>query len=215
MVRYKEDLITGLVVLATSLFFVFTPGRDSLGSALQGFIIALIFFGLLPLGYHFLVLKKSRGEFGLGEGAWRSQMVVTVPVIVLALFITIGCFKFFPNFQENFLLPALVTSSFGWFLGYELILVPLLALLYEIFFRAFIQKSWLERHLGGFAVLAQSALFILFLLATGSFGWATFPLMVFSIFAGFLMWQNNSLIQTWVASWFYLLLFDVFLLIGY
>jgi membrane protease YdiL (CAAX protease family) len=213
MNRHKEDIITFLVVLATTLFFVFTPGRESLGSAIQGFIIALIFFGLLPLGYHFLVLKKKRVEFGLEEGAWRYQIIVMIPVVALALLLTILAFQFFPDFQKNFFLPTRVTGSFGWFVGYELILVPILALLYEIFFRGFVQKSWLEKRLGGFAILAQSALFMIFLLVTASFGWATFPLILFSFFAGFLMWQNNSLIQTWLASWFYLLLFDVFLLI--
>jgi hypothetical protein len=111
------------------------------------------------------------------------------------------------------LLPGIIETSFGWFVGYELLLVPILILAYEIFFRGFVQKSWLEKHWGGGAILAQTALFMIFLAFTASFGWATFPLILFSLFSGFIVWYNNSLIQAWVAQWAYLLIFDVFLLI--
>lgn len=213
MIRYKEDIITLLVVLATAVFFIFTPGRETLGGAVQGFIMGLIFFGLVPIGYHFLVLKKPRESFGLGAGAWRNRLIVIIPVLALALAATVVAYQLSPGFQQSVVLPGLVTSSFGWFLSYELLLVPVVAALYEIFFRGFIQKSWLEPHFGGLAVLMQSALFMLFLAVTGSFGWVTLPLMCFSLFAGFLLWQNNSLVQTWMTSWLYLLLFDVYLLL--
>lgn len=213
MTRYKEDIITLLVILITFLFFVFTPERDTIGSAVQGFIAALIFFGLLPLGYHFLILKKKAGTFGLLSGAWRNRVVLVIPVIVLALFITILCWRFFPDFRTNFVLPGSVQSSFGWFVVYELLLVPILVVVYEIFFRGLIQKSWLEKRWNGFALLAQSIFFLFFLFMTASFGWATFPFILFSVFSGLLVWYNNSLIQAWLAQWLYLLLFDVFLLI--
>lgn len=213
MTRYKEDIITLLVVLATFLFFVFTPGRETIGSATQGFIIALIFFGLLPLGYQLLVLKKKLDTLGLGSGAWRTRLPLVVPVVVIALLITIVCFKIFPGFQQSFVLPGAVQNSFGWFIAYELLLVPILVALYELFFRGLVQKSWLEKHWGWLAIVAQSIFFILFLLMTASFGWITFPFILFSLFSGFLVWYNNSLLQAWIAQWLYLLLFDVFLLI--
>jgi membrane protease YdiL (CAAX protease family) len=213
MNHFKENLVTFLVVASTLLFFVFTPGRETLGSAVQGFIMAIIFFGLVPLGYHFLILKKRALGFGLEPAAWRNRVFVMLPVIIGALLITLLCLRFFPAFQQNFLLPQIVQGSFGWFVGYELLLVPILAAVYEIFFRGFIQKSWLEKHWGAWAIVAQSGLFVLFLLLTGSFGWATFPLVLFSFFSGFLLWYNNSLLQAWLAQWLYLLLFDVFLLI--
>lgn len=213
MIRYKEDSITLLVVIITSLFFVFTPGRETLGSAVQGFIMALIFFGLLPLGYHLLVLKKTGDTFGLAAGAWRSRPLLIAPVVVTALLITIICFRVSPGFQTAFLLPGIIENSFGWFIGYELFLVPMLVAVYEIFFRGFIQKSWLEKHVGAWAIFGQSLIFVAFLAMTASFGWTTFPFILFSLFSGFLVWYNNSLVQAWIAQWLYLLLFDVFLLI--
>lgn len=213
MIRYKEHGITLMVVMATFLFFILTPLQETLGSALQGFIIAFIFFGLLPLGYHFLILKKSRATFALEIGAWRTRVLLLLPVILVALGITIVCYQLFSDFRENFLLPGRIEQSFAWFVGYELLLVPALVLLYEIFFRGFLQKSWLENSFGGWAILVQGVIFILFLLLTASFGWGVFPLVLFSFFSGFLVWYNNSLLQAWIASWLYLLLFDVFLLI--
>ncbi len=213
MNHFKENIITFLVIGAISLFFIFTPGRETLGSAVQGLIMALIFFGLVPLGYHFLILKKGKESFGLGEGAWRTRVLVMVPVVLLALILTFLGLRLFPEFQQGLLLPDAVQRSFGWFVGYELLLVPILAAAYEIFFRGFIQKSWLEKYWGAWAILAQSAVFILFLFMTGSFGWATFPFILFSFFSGFLIWYNNSLVQAWLAQWLYWLLLDVFLLI--
>lgn len=213
MIRYKEDIITGLVVFITSLFFVFTPGRETLGGVVQGFIMALIFFGLLPLGYHFLVLKKDKEAFVLGGGVWRVRSLLILPLVVVALSITLATLAFFPGFRASFVLPSAVENSFSWFLGYELLLVPLVVFVYEIFFRGLIQKGWLEKHWGAGAILAQAGIFMLFLALTGSFGWATFPFMLFAFFSGFIVWYNNSLIQAWAASWMYLLLFDVFLLI--
>lgn len=213
MARYKEDIITGLVIMITFLFFVLTPGRDSLGSAIQGFIIAFIFFGLLPLGYHFLILKKSLVDFALAAGAWRTRIPLMVPVIVGTLLITTLCYWYFPGFRAGFMLPGVVQESFGWFVGYELVLVPLLLAFYEIFFRGFIQKSWLEKYFGWRAIVVQSLLFGIFLFATASLGWATFPLLLVSLGSGILVRYNHSLIQAWLSAWLSLLLFDVFLLI--
>jgi membrane protease YdiL (CAAX protease family) len=138
---------------------------------------------------------------------------VMVPVILIALVSTLLLAKFIPAFQENFSLPALVQNSFVWFVVHELLLVPIIVGLYEIFFRGFIQKSWLEKRFGAWAILMQALIFIAFLLMTGSFGWTTFPFILFSFFSGFLVWYNNSLLQAWLAQWLYLFILDVALLI--
>lgn len=212
MFRYKGDLITSLLVVTSFLFFIFTPGKENLGSAVQGFILALIFFGLLPLGYHFLVLKKDAASFGLGWQGAKKGWFLIIPTVLLALAGTGALYFFSPQFQAEYILPAFIEDSLSAFLFYELLLVPLLVAVYEIFFRGFVQKNWLEKYWGGYAVWAQGVLFCAFLVLTASFGWFTAPFAIFSIFSGFLVWKNGSLIQSWLANWLYLLSFDILVL---
>lgn len=213
MLRYKEDIITFLLVVITFLLFVFTPGKETLGSAVQGFILALIFFGFLPLGYHFFVLRKKREDFGFGKEVWNKGTWLIAPAVLIALSLSSLIFFLFPAFQEAVMLPSAIQESFPLFVTYELLLVPMLALLYEIFFRGLIQKIWLQKHWSYWAIFAQSGIFILFLLMTGSLGWNALPFILFSFFSGFLVWKNNALLQAWVASWLYLFFFDIFVLI--
>lgn len=213
MIRHKENIITSLLIATTFLFFVFTPVQERLGGAVQGFIIALIFFGFLPLGYHFLVLRKEARFFGIEkDNLWQGWLLM-VPTVLGALIVTILCYQWLPAFRTEFLLPQVVQDSFSWFVGYELLLVPILTALYELFFRGFVQKSWLEAYWGGWAIIAQGALFVVFLLMTASFTWALFPLILFSFCSGFLVWKNNSLLQAWLSQWLYLLTLDIFILI--
>lgn len=213
MNQNKENIITSLLVIVTFLFFVFTPGKETLGFAVQGFIIALVFFGFLPLGYHFLVLKRDSQSFGLARVDTWNGWVLAGLTVILALIITLLCYQFLSQFRGDFFLPEIVSKSLGGLVIYELLLVPFLVALYELFFRGLVQKSWLQEHWGIWAIFAQSILFIAFLLTTGSFSWAFFPLILFSFFSGFLVWKNGSLIQAWLASWLYLFLFDIFILV--
>ena len=213
MLRYKEDIITFLLVIITFCFFVFTPGKDSLGSAVQGFVLALIFFGLLPLGYHFLVLRKKADDFGLGREAVFKGAWLMAPIVLGAFALTIFIYFLSPAFQGSVMVPGVIQNSFGAFVAYELLLVPILIALYEVFFRGFIQKSWLQKYWGALAIFAQTGVFVLFLLMTGSFGWSALPFIIFSLFSGFLVWKNNSLVQAWLAHWLFILAFDIFVLL--
>lgn len=213
MNQNKENIVTPLLVVVTFLFFVFTPGKETLGSAVQGLIIALVFFGLLPLGYHFLVLKRDSQSFGLAKTDVWNGWTVALVAVTLALIITIVGYQFLPQFREAFFLPEVVKKSLGGLVIYELLLVPFLVALYELFFRGLVQKNWLQRHWGLWAVFAQAGLFIAFLLMTASLSWALLPLILFSFFSGLLVWKNGSLIQAWLASWLYLFLFDIFVLV--
>jgi membrane protease YdiL (CAAX protease family) len=166
--RFKQDIVTLLVVLTTLGFFIFSPSAIDLGPALQGFIIALVFFGFLPLGYHFLIHGGSAEQFGLIRGNARRGTIESIVAAVLLFVFTVALYKVFPVIGSSYELPLRVTESFGWFLVYELAIVPSTLILFEIFFRGFVQQSWLSDRLGWFSVLAQGILFIVFLFATPS-----------------------------------------------
>jgi membrane protease YdiL (CAAX protease family) len=210
---WKKDIITGLVVLSAFLFFVFTREVPSLGGVVQGFILMLIFFGFLPLGYHFLVLRKSREEIAITAQNSRQGVTLALLASVGVFLLSILLLQIFPEFWEVYNLPLSVKESFGWFLLYELLLVPVVLVFFEIFFRGFIQHSWLQARLGTWAILVQGGLFIIFLLATRSLSWSTAPLALFAFVSGFLMQKTNSLLYPFLATWLYVLLMDVYFLV--
>lgn len=211
--RFKQDIVTLLVVLTTLGFFIFSPSAIDLGPALQGFIIALVFFGFLPLGYHFLIHGGSAEQFGLIRGNARRGTIESIVAAVLLFVFTVALYKVFPVIGSSYELPLRVTESFGWFLVYELAIVPSTLILFEIFFRGFVQQSWLSGRLGWFSVLAQGILFIVFLFATQSLALSTLHLVLLAFVAGFLVHRTRSLWYALATGWLYLLLLDVYFLI--
>jgi membrane protease YdiL (CAAX protease family) len=211
--RLKEDIVTFLVVIATLAFFIFTPSAIDLGPALQGFIIALVFFGFLPLGYHFLIRGGSAEQFGLLRGDARRGTFESLVAAALLFVLTVVLYKLFPVFGKSYELPLRVTESFSWFLVYELLLVPITLVLFEIFFRGFVQQSWLVTRFGWLAVLVQGALFIIFLLATKSLGLSTLHLAFLAFVSGAVVYRTRSLWYALATGWLYLLLLDVYFLI--
>jgi membrane protease YdiL (CAAX protease family) len=210
---WKKDIITGLVVLAAFLFFVFTREVPALGGIVQGFILMLIFFGFLPLGYHFLVLRKSKEEIALTIKNSRQGITLALIASVSVFLLSILLLQISPGFWGEYNLPLSVKESFGFFLLYELLLVPVVIIFFEIFFRGFIQYSWLQTRLGTWAIFIQGGLFLIFLLATKSLSWSTVPLALFSFVSGFLMQKTHSLLYPFLATWLYILLMDVYFLV--
>jgi membrane protease YdiL (CAAX protease family) len=179
----------------------------------QGFILMLIFFGFLPLGYHFLVLRKSKKEIALTVQNSRQGIMLALSASIGVFLLSILLLQILPGFWEAYNLPLSVKESFGWFLLYELLLVPVVLIFFEIFFRGFIQHSWLQTRLGTWAIFIQGGLFLLFLLATKSLSWSTAPLALFAFVSGFLMQKTHSLLYPFLATWLYLLLMDVYFLV--
>jgi membrane protease YdiL (CAAX protease family) len=210
---WKKDIITSLVVLAAFLFFVFTPELPTLGGIVQGFILMLIFFGFLPLGYHFFVLHRSRAEIGFCLQNSRQGVVLALLAAGGAFLFSVLMTKIFPGFWEHYTLPLIVQQSFGWFLLYELILVPVVIIFFELFFRGFVQYSWLASRLGQWAILVQGVLFLLFLLATQSLSWNTVPLLLFAFISGFLIHKTRSMLYPLLATWLFIVLVDVYFLV--
>lgn len=207
----RKFVVTGGALFLSLLLFVFFPGTDRLPSEMQSIIAFLIFFLLFPLLY---------AKFILGE-SWRAmgfQMEQTLfSWILVAIAVACGIAIFFFGYQwwsalhEVYRLPFVVERSFLAFVRYELFLLVTL-FFYEVFFRGFVQLLFLRRF-GGWSVLLQWGIFLLFLFASQSFGMDQLSMILFAPFAGWVAYRSQSIWFSFLASGLFFIAMDVFLLL--
>jgi membrane protease YdiL (CAAX protease family) len=196
------------VALTALFFFLLTPAQDSVGPAVQGFIIASVFLCFVPLGYHFLVKKGTREEFALSRRGFlqNKEEALLVGAAFLVVTLIVGVFT---PLKTAFALPEAVAGSLIGITVYELFLLPLTLFIYDVFFRGFLQYSWLQSKVGFWAIFIQALLFVLLLLATSNLTITLIPMILAAFLSGLLVWRNGSLVQAWLVSWMYLFLLDV------
>lgn len=207
----KRFLITGLLVLFSLAFLLFLPANEAVNSLFQGMVVSIAFFLVIPFFYCKMVLKEPLKNMGWQEGSGAWGILVAVFCILIALSI-IFLLSRYTQLQEKYFFPVSIQTNFVWFMLYEIVLVSFTALLYEVFFRGFIQMLWLKNS-GYLAILLQVFLFLGFFFLNGDLNWQKLPLILFSPFAGIIAYTSRSLWYSWAASWIFFFLTDVFLLI--
>jgi membrane protease YdiL (CAAX protease family) len=209
---YRRFIITGILVFFSIGFLGFFSESDHLSPVLQRLIVSIIFFLVIPLLYSKMVVGEPLKNMGLQRGNFGAGIFASILSLMVALGIIVGLVLAFPTFHEGYTFPVLVQRSFFWFVFYELVLVSLLVLLYEVFFRGLIQLFWL-RGLGVWAVLIQTAIFYGMFFFSNDISWQKAPLLIFCPLAGFIAQRSQSLWYSLGASWLFLFLTDVFFLI--
>lgn len=209
--RHNRFIITGLLVLFSLGFLALVPESDRVSPVFQGFVLSVVFFLVIPLLYTKIVLKESLKNIGWQKGNAVPGTVAAVACVAVALMIVFILIRFSP-IREEYVFPALVEGSFFWFVLYELVLVSFVAFLYEVFFRGLVQLLWF-RDLGWRAALIQAGLFAAFFFLSGNISWQQAPLLAFAPFAGLVARYSRSIWYSLAASWFFLLLTDVLLLV--
>lgn len=210
--EYRRFIVTGILVFFSLGFLIFFPESDRVSPVFQGAVIGLIFFLVIPLLYSRLILKEPLKNLGLQRGHTAAGIFSGIFSVVLALAIVVALAYAFPAFREQYNLPVLVERSFFWFVFYELVLASAIALLYEIFFRGMVELLWLKET-GIWAVFLQAALFLGFIYLSDTLSWQKVPLLLFSPFAGFIAYRSQSLWYSFIASWLFFFLTDIFFLI--
>jgi len=207
----KRFIITGLLAFFCLGFLLLLPANESLSPLFQGVIVSIAFFLVIPFFYCKMVLKESLKNMGWqkGNGAWGILVAVFCIFIALMLIFFLSRYT---QFQEKYFFPVAIQTNFLWFIFYELVLVSFTALLYDVFFRGFIQMLWLKND-SYWVIVFQVGLFLGFFFLNGDMTWQKLPLMLFSPFAGIIAYTTRSLWYSWAASWIFFFLTDVFLLI--
>lgn len=212
LAKNQRFIVTGLLVLFSLGFLGFFTESDKLSPVFQIFIVSTVFFLVIPVLYSKIVLKESLKNIGWQRGNVAAGILTGIISVALAGAAVVGLALTFPEFRVQYVFPVLVETSFVWFMLYELVLVTLTALLYEVFFRGLVQLSWL-RGFGMRAVLIQAALFFGLFFLSQAISWQMAPLLIFCPLAGFIAYRSQSIWYSFLASWIFLFLTDVFFLI--
>ncbi len=209
---FRRFLITFLLVIFSLLFLFFFSESETVSPILQQFIVSIVFFLIIPLVYSRIVMKEPWENIGFQKGYFWTGLFLGILSVLFTFSIFWWTINFFPSFKESYVLPGIVQVSFWWFVFYELIVVSILLMLYEVFFRGLIQFFWLK-DFGMWAILIQTLFFVLF--SINDISWQRFPLLLFCPFAGLIVYFSKSLWYSFVASWMFLFLVDIFFLISH
>jgi len=199
-------------VIFSLVFLFFFTESASFSPVLQRFIVSLVFLLIIPLVYSRMVMKEPLSNIGFRKGHFLTGLSLGILSVVCAFGVFWWLVLFFPSFKEAYILPGLVQTSFLWFIFYELVLMAIMVMLYEIFFRGLIQIFWLkDLHMWG--ILLQVIFFLIF--SINDISWQRAPLLLFCPFAGMIAYFSKSLWYSSVASWTFLFLVDIFFLISH
>ncbi len=207
----RQFVVTTLLIFFTLIFLGIFSQVDKVNPVFQTLLVSITFFLVVPVLYSKIVLKESIGSLGWQKGNAFSGILMSMVCVAGGLGVIFLLMRY-TSFQEGYSLPVMTQLNFFWFLLYELLLVSLTTLLYEVFFRGLIQLSWL-RSFGWGAVLFQAALFISLLYFADDFSWQRAPIILFSPLAGLIAYTSQSIWYSWAASWIFLFLTDVFFLV--
>lgn len=209
--RHRRFFVTGVLAIFSVGFLGLFNENDKISPAFQSFIVSTIFFLVIPLLYSKIILKESLKNMGWQKGRFVAGIVSGVLCVTLAM-VAIFFLIQFSSFQEQYRLPTLVETNFLWFMFYELVLASFTVLLYEVFFRGFIQLFWL-RDLGMWAILIQAVIVMALLYFGQDVSWQRVPLMMFTVFSGVIAHVSRSIWYPMVASWFFFFLTDILVLV--
>jgi len=208
--REKRFIGTTALIVFCLLFFAFFEQSTGLSAVVQGFIIALIFFLLLPVAYTRLVLREPLRNLGFQGTNHIISVLWSVFLAMGGFLLCWGLVYMYPAITSEVLFPVLVETSFVWFTLYTLTLLPLTLFIYEVFFRGMIQILWLNNTWK--ATLVQGVLFVTLLQLTEGITRADAPLILATIMAGVAAKKTGSLWYAFLTSYLIVFLTDVLFL---
>jgi len=209
---YRKFIVTGIVVFSSLAFLLLFTENKNVSPVLQGFIVGVACFLLIPILYSKIILEESLNSLGLQSGRFWSGAFSILSGLLLAGGIEIALVISFPIFREQYVLPRLIQMSFLWFIFYEIVLSTIILILYEVFFRGLVQTLWLKAW-GVWSVVMQTVLCYTFFFLKDDFSWQKAPILIFCPFAGYIAYRSRSLWYSLTASWIFIFLTDIFFLI--
>lgn len=207
----RQFIVTGLLVLFSVFFLGFFNQSEKVNPIFQTLLVSVMFLLVVPAFYCKIVLRQSLKNLGWQEGRMFWGVLASMVAIAVALGIMFFLVRTTP-FVEEYAFPVNVEMHFGWFVFYELVLVTIVAFLYEFFFRGLVQMLWL-RSFGILAPILQALFFVGLLFLADDISWQRAPALVFSLFAGTIAYVSRSIWYSFGASWIFFFLTDVFLLV--
>ncbi|HWQ59898.1 MAG TPA: hypothetical protein VN420_01975 [Candidatus Fimivivens sp.] len=210
--RWKPMLRTGLLALGTLAVYILFPAESRLNATVQSVLLGAALFVVVPILYVKLILRAPLSSLGFQDSTRRLGFLAVPLVAILVLSVWYVLLRIFPV-SDSYFLPVAIRSSFPLFLLYEVVLVGLIAFLYEVFFRGLVLILWLRRF-GLGAAFFQAGLFLAFVAVSGNgLVWQDAPLLLSATASGFIASYTRSIPYSWVTAWLVLFLSDVLILV--
>ena len=177
----------------------------------QMLLVSVAFFLVVPVLYCKIVLKESLHNMGWQAGNVFTGIILSLLTVSGGLVIMYFLDRY-TSFGRAYQLPVSIQTDFLWFLLYEALMMPVMTLFYEVFFRGFIGLLWL-RSLGPVSVLLQAGFFGLMFFLAGDLTVKEIPLLLFAPLSGLIAYYSRSIWYSWGATWLFFFLIDVYFLV--
>lgn len=204
--QWKETLTSFLVAIFCYFMVFYFPADDYL----QNITRNIFFLIVIPWLYVKWVLQKNIRDFGIN---WKKPQTGLLWSGSLFLFLAVLFFLIihYTEFDKAYILPLFAKVSFGYFLLYELVMINLLFLAQEIFFKGFL-LSVLREKLGYWSVLIQSVVFLFPLLVYSSYFVPVLPMIFLSFLGGLVAYKTRSFVFSYLSGIIFLIILDTYII---
>jgi len=177
-------------------------------SAGESFWVSIFLFLIFPFLIIKFLLKEPLLKFGLSRGNPRIGIASAISFAVITIVIMSFLVRI-PELRNQIRLLPGIAGNFSYFLGAELIIIPVIFFSREFFFRGFVQLG-LEEKLGGYALLLQAALFALLFVKSS---WLELVYAFLSaLTAGLIVKFSRSIYYSFPALWIISFVTDILIL---
>lgn len=204
--QWKETLLSFLVAVFCFFMVYYFPADDYL----QIFTRNIFFLLVIPFLYVKFVLQKDIRDFGIN---WENPKTGMLWGGLMFLFLAVLFFFIirYTEFNKVYVPPALAKINFWYFLLYELVLVNLLFLAQEIFFKGFLLSALREK-LGYWSILIQSAVFLFPLFILSSYFFEMLPVIAVSLLGGLVAYKSRTFVFSYLAGIIFLIFLDAYII---
>ncbi|HQB59348.1 MAG TPA: CPBP family intramembrane metalloprotease [Candidatus Moranbacteria bacterium] len=198
----KKFIISIVFIFLLISVHIFFPITD----VFQKVVAFLSFFVVIPILFNSLILKRKFDDIGLQFGDWKKGLIWSGTSTAL-IGIIFGIFIYFFGFYEKYLIPASIVNSYKDFILYSITTTLFFVVIYDLFFRGFLMGI-LQLKIGFWAVVVQAVVFIALAIFAGSVIWTLVPYMIFSLFAGIIVYKSRSIIYSSIMQFIILFLLN-------
>lgn len=211
--REKFLFLVTLINLVSVIFLTNFFLEDVVsGGILEWMVISIFLLFLSPLFIIKKIFKESPRAYFL-----EINPNIKNTIFSLVMFgVLIGTMSFFVvklNWQDNLRVSSwIIAKDVKLMLFVDLLILPIVVLAKEFFFRGFVMKRLLFLIGVPFAILFQALLFLAYEIGTGEMlAWKSMLLiLVPNIFLGIIAYKNKSIFFSTILHWIYLIIIDVY-----
>lgn len=202
-----KTIFLGLIALIGVAGAFLFPTQNLFQTFLAG-IAFLIIFPYLTIKF---ILKESVKQYGLTFPPFNKKFFLqfgSLFLISLGLFFVL--FAYTP-LREHYFPPTFLSQRFFFFFLYSILVGGTFSLIFSAFFQGFL-LFYFERLSKEWAILLQWFCFILFLFIAGDLEWNMTLYIYISLFSGALAYISRSFLTSFIFTWIFVILADMFLL---